>query len=137
MGFTPEVSGWAHYDDTWYDCINIGCFAVDKGALPMGKLPDRTNSVQSAFMDWMVESGVPVDVFTTMGKHFEGVIVDYDYHSVRIDSVSGKTTRLVELSNVTVIRPKAVPSTRMPRRIRAPRRKGFKPLAKLRLPVIR
>lgn len=96
---------------------------------------DRGNSVQEPFLDWMIESGVTVDIWMDSGQHLEGLIAAYDNWTVLLRSPSGKTERLLIKCIISAIRPKDVPSGRMERRIRAPRRKHHDPLKNFRHPI--
>ena len=96
---------------------------------------NRGNSIQNPFLDWMIQSMVPVDIWMDSGQHLEGVVASYDWYSIMLRSPSGKKERLLVKNQVSAIRPKEVPVGRMERLITAPRRINHRPLDNFKHPI--
>lgn len=97
--------------------------------------PNRLNSVQDPFLNWMIESGVLLDIWMDSGQHLEGVVGGYDAHTILLRSVSGKKERLLQKALISALRPKESPAGRMERRITRRRRKHNHPLERFIHPI--
>lgn len=100
----------------------------------MPKVPDRSNSAQDPYLEWMIESGVVLDIFMNNGTYIEGVVESHSRYMIHFLSASLKKERWVFKSEVATLRPRKVPDGRMERRIRRERRKGHFPLANFEQP---
>lgn len=101
----------------------------------MPKPPNRENSAQGAFLDWMISSGVLVDVFMGSGLHLQGVVAAFDEYAVLLRSPNGKKERLVLKMEISTVRPKAVPEGEMERPIMRRRRNKHRPLESFKHPI--